>query len=108
MAAWDPQVNERFLQAVEIVSPDERRAFLDQACAGDADLRARVATLLQAGEQAGTFLESPAIPFGETFDQIGPYAIEGEIARGGMGVVLRAVDPRFGRTLALKILQSTD
>ena len=32
--------------------------------------------------------------------------IEGEIARGGMGVVLRAVDPFFGRHLAVKVLQA--
>src|SRR5205809_82638 len=32
--------------------------------------------------------------------------IEGEIARGGMGVVLRAVDPFFGRPLAVKVLQA--
>jgi serine/threonine-protein kinase len=35
---------------------------------------------------------------------IGRYRIEGEIARGGMGVVLRAADPDFGRTLAVKVL----
>jgi serine/threonine-protein kinase len=32
--------------------------------------------------------------------------IEGEIGRGGMGVVLRAVDPFFGRQLAVKVLQA--
>ena len=37
-------------------------------------------------------------------EQVGRYRIEGEIARGGMGVVLRASDPDFGRTLAVKIL----
>jgi tetratricopeptide (TPR) repeat protein/tRNA A-37 threonylcarbamoyl transferase component Bud32 len=35
---------------------------------------------------------------------VGRYAIEGEIARGGMGVVFRASDPDFGRTLAVKVL----
>jgi serine/threonine-protein kinase len=37
--------------------------------------------------------------------QIGGYCIEGEIARGGMGIVLRAHDERFGRSLAVKLLQ---
>jgi tetratricopeptide (TPR) repeat protein/tRNA A-37 threonylcarbamoyl transferase component Bud32 len=36
--------------------------------------------------------------------QVGRYRIEGEIARGGMGVVFRASDPDFGRTLAVKVL----
>ena len=36
--------------------------------------------------------------------QVGRYRIEGEIARGGMGIVLRASDPEFGRTLAVKVL----
>ena len=35
-------------QAVEHRSPDERAAFLDEACAGDADLRAQVEALLRA------------------------------------------------------------
>jgi serine/threonine-protein kinase len=32
--------------------------------------------------------------------------VEGEIGRGGMGVVLRAVDPFFGRRLAVKVLKA--
>jgi serine/threonine protein kinase len=36
--------------------------------------------------------------------QIGPYRIEGEIGRGGMGVVLRAHDDVFHRSLAVKVL----
>ncbi len=37
-------------------------------------------------------------------EKIERYHIEGEIARGGMGVVVRAYDPDFERKLALKIL----
>jgi tetratricopeptide (TPR) repeat protein len=36
--------------------------------------------------------------------QVGRYTVEGEIGRGGMGVVLRAFDPACGRPLALKVL----
>ena len=61
MAQWNPQVNELFLKAREISSPEDRRAFLDQACGGDADLSAKVEALLQAGAQAGSFLEAPAV-----------------------------------------------
>jgi tetratricopeptide (TPR) repeat protein/tRNA A-37 threonylcarbamoyl transferase component Bud32 len=43
--------------------------------------------------------EHDAVP-----SQVGRYTIEGEIARGGMGVVFRATDPDFGRTLAVKVL----
>jgi tetratricopeptide (TPR) repeat protein len=37
--------------------------------------------------------------------ELGRYQIEGEIARGGIGIVLRAHDSAFHRTVALKILQ---
>ena len=41
MTTWNPEANDRFLQALELRSPGERRAYLDQACGGDPALRLR-------------------------------------------------------------------
>ena len=41
-------------------------------------------------------------------DQIGPYKVTGEIGRGGMGVVLRGIDPAIGRQVAIKVILFRD
>ncbi len=45
--------------AVEIGSPDQRAAYLAEACGDDADLRAQVERLIKAHFLAGSFLEEP-------------------------------------------------
>jgi eukaryotic-like serine/threonine-protein kinase len=51
-----------FDHAHEISSLTERKAYLDQACANAPELRQKVEALLQAHEEAGSFLEKPAFP----------------------------------------------
>jgi serine/threonine protein kinase/tetratricopeptide (TPR) repeat protein len=116
MAAWNPRANDVFMQAVEIHVPDERRAYLDDACSGDADLRAQVEALLRAGERAGSFLEAPAPgllatsperPGGEAPGTvIGPYKLLQQIGEGGMGAVFMAEQAHpVQRKVALKIIK---
>lgn len=50
-----------FIAAVEIDDEIARRRYLDSACAGDAELRARVDQLLSRAAGAGDFLEEPAV-----------------------------------------------
>src|SRR5262245_5753788 len=83
---------------------EERDAFLDAACGGDAELRQEVASLV--AHASGSFLETPAgvvdVPL--VGRQLGAYRIDARIDAGGMGVVYRARDTKLGRDVAIKIL----
>ena len=48
-----------FGKAIGIGSIDERKAFLDEACQGDRDLRQGVEKLVQDYFRAGEFLQEP-------------------------------------------------
>src|SRR6516164_8317355 len=52
-------VEDIFLAAVEKATPEERAAYLDEACRSDAELRRRVERLLAAHPKVGDFLEQP-------------------------------------------------
>ena len=54
------KVEELFHAALEH-APEARPAFLDTACNGDTDLRRQVELLLAKEDQAGSFLEVPAM-----------------------------------------------
>ena len=59
------QVEALFDAARQLASPAARRTFLDQACADDATLRARVEALLSAQADADKFFSEIA-PFAST------------------------------------------
>jgi serine/threonine protein kinase/tetratricopeptide (TPR) repeat protein len=105
-----------FFAALEQGSPEERAAYLDEACAGDADLRRRVEKMLAAQAQAGSFLEHPARSPVETIDEqligegpgavIGLYKLLEPIGEGGFGVVYLAEQTEpIRRKVALKALK---
>ncbi|MGE0406263.1 MAG: protein kinase, partial [Candidatus Korobacteraceae bacterium] len=100
--------------------PGQRAAYLEQACAGDSELRKELESLLAHGEkEAIRFLKVPAIPValrlvanaqgqgeGQSLmgQQLGGYEILALIGKGGMGEVYHARDAKLGRDVALKVL----
>src|SRR5690349_20767962 len=62
-SAGSGHVNARaiFDAALEIESPEQRQAYVNEACAGNTELRDKVVALLRAYREAGSFLERPAV-----------------------------------------------
>src|SRR2546423_15477697 len=111
------QVKEIFNSAVQY-EPEERAAFLLQACGEDDSLRKEVESLVASHEKEGGFIDSPAYEAAAELmvnDQaelkpgqvIDSYEIIAFISRGGMGEVYLAQDKRLGRRVALQLLPSS-
>jgi tetratricopeptide (TPR) repeat protein len=104
-----------FGKAMQLPPAAERAAYLDEACGGDARLRAEVDALLQAHRDAGSFLKDrsslPAVTVDEATGEqpgtvIGPYKLLEHIGEGGFGVVFMAEQQEpIRRKVALKVLK---
>ena len=105
-----------FSEALDKPTTDKRAAYLDEACGNNAELRSKVEALLKAHNEAGDFLEVPAIDPNATVEEspsiegpgtrIGRYELLELIGEGGMGLVYLAEQQEpVRRNVALKIVK---
>jgi non-specific serine/threonine protein kinase/serine/threonine-protein kinase len=107
---WE-RVKELFAGARELPI-DRRPTWLAGHCGGDTLLRDEVERLLAHDAQAEGFLEEPLVQgFGRSLAglRLGPWRLEAEIGRGGMGSVFRAVREQAGfrQEAALKLIRES-
>src|SRR5436309_6227524 len=93
------QHEEVVFEAALKLPAEQRAAYLNETCAGDANLRRRVEVLLGAFERAGGFMKEAAVstpgqtarfplpPTEKPGDRIGHYKLLEQIGEGGCGVV---------------------
>jgi len=107
------RIKELFNSALER-EPNERTAFLREACGADDALRGEVESLLSSYNQPHSFIENPASE--STLDasaetptgrRIGSYQVIREIGSGGMAVVYLAVraDDQYRKRVAIKLVK---
>jgi serine/threonine protein kinase len=106
------RVKEIFSAALEKRTPEERAAFLDDACRDEPELRQRVEKLLAAkqdenGNAVEATREHVGVPSDTIGSRIGPYKLLQRLGEGGMGVVYLAEQEHpVKRRVALKIIKT--
>ncbi|MBL8212699.1 MAG: protein kinase [Bryobacterales bacterium] len=106
------QVDDLFQAALDR-DPAERAAFLDEACAGDLELRQEVNLLLShdtggsTQQLAGMVEQAAALIDFEAGMRVGPYVLVRELGHGGMGSVYEArrADDEFQQSVAVKLIR---
>jgi serine/threonine protein kinase/Tfp pilus assembly protein PilF len=108
---------DNLLQSALARMPQERSAFLAQACGDDELLRSEVESLIASHDDANNFLETPMSQIAADVlvkrhsgmaagQKIGQYKIIDSIGAGGMGEVYLARDKKLDRNVAIKILNA--
>src|SRR5687768_13754775 len=107
-------VKEIFSEAVELL-PHERSTYVQNKMRDEEEVIREVNALLESDEEAEAFIEEPVVDISRLLaDQtelvgkkIGPYLIESEIGRGGMGAVYKALraDEHFEKRVAIKFIK---
>ena len=105
-------VEELFESALER-RPEDRAAFLDQACGDDEALRREIESLLTADARAGDFLEPDArfrhLTQPDLLPRLqaalgGRFVLDRELGGGGMSRVFVAEETTLGRRVVVKVL----
>lgn len=99
--------------------PGERESYVRQACGEDRDLYEEVMSLLGSHDRSDGYIEAPPLSaivdlFPDVKDgnlsgnMLGPYRLESQIARGGMGIVYRArrADGEYDQDVAIKLISA--
>jgi serine/threonine protein kinase/tetratricopeptide (TPR) repeat protein len=73
-----------FTSALKLATPAERAGYLDEVCAGNAELRAAVEALLRAHANDPGFLEQPAGSLSGTVDGPATPALDERLAQAGV------------------------
>jgi serine/threonine protein kinase len=106
------RIKELFQSALERPAA-QRAAFLEQACAGDAPLRAQLEEMLRAHEARDSLLDDgppglEAAPVAALAPgrRVAHFRILRELGTGGMGTVFEAEQEHPNRRVALKVLRA--
>jgi serine/threonine protein kinase len=104
-----------FFAALDLAGPNERAAYVEGACGGDAALLARVRELLDAHDETSGPLDAvppgcdrpdTPLPDESAGTVLGPYKMLQQIGEGGMGTVWMAQQQEpVKRLVALKVIK---
>src|SRR5271170_3581056 len=109
------RINPLFTAAVE-KPPDERKAFIAEACGDDEELRRELTALVEAHAQQEAATDKVAVnikgligsaqaKFSPSDIVLGRFKIVRELGSGGMGDVYEALDLELSQTVALKSIR---